>query len=288
MAGVACSPIYQGRGSTDNAKEKTRIYVYRVTVDTATDTDSTVLAYVYAQVGVRLGAALAEDGDCYCVSTSVSWVNTKQRIVTAVFSSARELVAVQSGSTQDPIEIEWNTVEVQSPAEKDKDGNAVVNSAGDPFDPPAMKDESRWQITVRTSVSSVPSYVLNYRNRVNNASVTLDGQTFAARTLLVRRIAIGKEYIRNSGTARDITIVFEHDESTWDLVQVDRGYRILDPSDVTKRILALNDDKTLPSSPILLDGAGAVLDDPSASTAVYITDKVYAEATFAGNLPGCS
>lgn len=288
MAGVSCVAIHQGRGGNYNAKERSFVYVYKVTVDTATDSDTTVLAYVYSQVGVRLGAALAEDADAYCISTNVSWLNTKQRIVTATFSTARELVAVQSGSTQDPIQIEWSTVEYQVPAAKDKDGNAVVNSAGDPFDPPAFLDESRWQITVRTSVSSVPSYVLNYRNRVNNAATTLDGQTFATRTLLVKRISIGPEYVRNSGTARDITIVFEHNENTWDVSQLDRGYRQLDPGDVTKRVIITNDDKTLPTAPVLLDGAGAVLDNPSNSTAVYISDRCYKEATFAGNLPGCT
>jgi hypothetical protein len=253
-----------------------------------TDTDSTVKSYLYSQKGIRLGVALAEDTAAFCVDVSTVRAGIVEWIASCTFSTARDLVEVQSGSTQDPVEIEWGTEEFQVPAITDKDGNKILNTAGDPFDPPAFIDDSRIAITIRTTVSSVPSYVLNYRNRVNSSSFTIDGQSIAARRALVRRILIGKEYLRNTGTARDVSITMHLAETTWDVVLLDRGFRKLDPSDVTKRVLITNDDSTLPSAPVLLDGAGDVLSNPSSVTAVTLPFRVYKEAAFASNLPGCT
>ena len=70
--------------------------------------------------------------------------------VTAEYSSEFTLA---ENPTNDPATITWGSEQFQRVVVVDKEGDAVVNSAGDPFDPPIMADDSRRVVTVTKNLN---------------------------------------------------------------------------------------------------------------------------------------
>lgn len=230
MAGVSVKQIYQGSGGERNATERNYVYVYRVVMSSGLDTQSAVASYLFAQTAVREGAVLSEDADAYCQGIRFQRVKPAVWIATATFSTARERVEVPAGSTQDPVDVEWDTEETERAVVKDRDNKAVLNSAGDPFNPPYVTDDSFWVASISTTVSSVPSYLGSYRNAINSDACTVDGWTLAAKQAKVRRIHLGKKTPRNSGTVRELTlqVAVKDDGEIWDEDVLDAGFRRLE------------------------------------------------------------
>ena len=68
-----------------------------------------------------------------------------------------------------PIEVSWNLRDHELVLEQDINGNAVLNTAGDPFDPPLVIDDPRLVMTVvRNEPIFTVNYVLQYRNAINS------------------------------------------------------------------------------------------------------------------------
>lgn len=66
-------------------------------------------------------------------------------------------------------------------AEKDINGNAILNSAKDPFDPPLMQEERDIIINIERNVAAYnPVTALEFIDSVNSAQITVAGVTIAA------------------------------------------------------------------------------------------------------------
>lgn len=234
-----------------------------------------------------IGDAHPEDANATCKSVEPECVSGwKAWRVTATYDDVYE--QDPTTPTNDDIKYSWSTEQFQRPAVVDKDGNAVVNSAGDPYNPPAMRDDSRTICTITVNATTVPTYVLTYPNVVNSDAFTIDGVSVAARYAKISRVGVSELQRRNGTAYRTVTLEMHIRNEVWDFSILDAGFRIIDPSDSTKRISARNDDGTDAAEPVLLDGAGAVLADPDPSTAVFNSHRVYSEAAYIGNIPGCA
>ena len=71
-----------------------------------------------------------------------------------------------------------------------------------------------------------------------------------------------------------------NNEFGWQTVTQDAGFREINLFDVTKRINILNEDGSEPTAPVLLDGSGSPLTNPSLDNAVYVRTDVYNEKSF--------
>lgn len=70
-----------------------------------------------------------------------------------------------------PPRVQWSSVQWTEPLLEDNQGNAVVNSAGDRYDPPLERDRSRMVLTVsRNEPSFDPSTAELYTDAVNTDS----------------------------------------------------------------------------------------------------------------------
>jgi hypothetical protein len=83
--------------------------------------------------------------------------------------------------------IRWSTVKYQKAVEKDRDGEAILNSAGDYFDPPPLKDVSRWTATVSKHLPAVPTAILDYADKLNDADWAIQGVTVPQNRTAERR-----------------------------------------------------------------------------------------------------
>lgn len=190
----------------------------------------------------------------------------------------------------EPTKFRWTSSLYTKPVIKDLDDEAVVNSAGDYFDPPPEIEKPRWQVNVQKNVASVPVAVLSWAGKVNDDTFEVDGVTVDAECARVIAIDIGEYQEKDDIGFRVFTYTLEFQAEGFALELLDQGYRIKDGTEL-KDILIEDDEtppgKNRPSAPVLLDGSGDILSDPSPSTAVFLSFDVYETMDFT-DLPGIS
>jgi hypothetical protein len=190
--------------------------------------------------------------------------------------------APEEDEDEDPLErdpkIRWTANRVLVPAIKDRDGDAIVNSAGDFFDPPPERPRTRWIANIQFNATVIPTNLRQYADAVNNAAITIDGEPVAAERAQVVGLDISEiQYWGEDQTAyRSITLAVEvrdDDDESFDLELIDQGYRITGYGGELEDILIPDEQGTLnrPSAPVLLNGSGGKLTNPSPSTAVFLT-----------------
>lgn len=223
-----------------------------------------------------IGSVHPEDSFAWCTSLSVD--NTedwKGWTVTAEYSSEREL---SETPTSDPALISWSSEQFQRPAIIDKDGNAIVNSAGDPFDPQNMIDDSRRVVTVTKNLSSVPSWILTYQDAVNSGGFTVDGISVGDGLAKMQSVTVSEAQTRNGTSFRTVTFSIHLEKNGWLLEPLDAGFR--KKVDVVLENIRNDGDGELPAAPVPLNGSGDVLVDPNPSNVFYGSFTVYETKDF--------
>ncbi len=202
----------------------------------------------------------------------------------------------------DPARTEWSTETFQAVVSEDIHGDAILNSAGDPFDPPAEKDDSRWTSITRKNVANkVPDWIFAYQDGANSDSYMIDGKLIAAGEAKVSAIHLGETQERNEIEYRVLTVTIHYrgegddagssgygsgsgaDEiEPWDLSILDAGMRELSSGTAGGKLRKIKseDDGEFVASPVPLDGDGLALDDPTPSNAVFLQFEIYRKRAF--------
>jgi hypothetical protein len=177
-----------------------------------------------------------------------------------------------------PPEVQWTTTYYTMALEKDKDGVAVKNSAGDVFDPPLPQEISRPTVTISRNFADFdPQIKYDYENAISTDEF-LGGE---AKTWLCRRIDATLQYelVPDVGLISfwAVTFVAEHNRDKWNPVKVlDLGFNYLDSGDLVKA----KDESGQPvSNPVRLNGSGALLGPADAD--VFRSINAYREISFA-------
>lgn len=275
----------EGRKAKNTRGQRSYTRVFKVESDSTSDTAFDVGSATGLPV---IGDAFPDDANAFCKSISVSCqAGYKHWLVTCEYDDTYE---IDNASTpaDDETRISWTSELFQREAWQDKDGNGVLNSAGDPFNPPVMRDDHRTVCRIVKNATSVPAYVLTFPNVVNSAAFTIDGVSVGQRYAKISNVAVSEVRRRNGTAYREVTIEMQIRNQAWDFEILDAGFRRLDPSDSTKRILCVDDDGVAVTEPALLDGSGAQVANPGPTNAVYESFRVYSEANYVGTIPGCT
>lgn len=177
-----------------------------------------------------------------------------------------------------PVKVSWNFAKFEQVAFRDINGKAIVNSAGDYFDPPVTIDDSRPIVKiVRNEATFDPVLAKTYKDSTNTD--TFLGQD--PYTWKISDIQGDLEYNMDCGTPDGfyyvVTYELEFNPDTWKKLILDQGMRGLDGSGKFTQFL---DDKGQPvSDPVLMDGNGgrkSATADPH-----FFTFEVYREVAFA-------
>lgn len=179
-----------------------------------------------------------------------------------------------------PAQIEWDTIEALEAIYKDKNGDAILNSAGDYFSKPVEVPRNRWGINITKNVASVPDWVLNLDSPINASAVVIGGKAFPAKTLKLRRARIGQLQIEGDYEFYVFSMLLEFNRKKWTFSALDQGLRYKSGGSQVP-ILVEGQPAT---SDVLLDGSGAVLDDPSPTSAVFLDFDIEDEFDF-NNFP---
>ncbi len=176
----------------------------------------------------------------------------------------------------DRVRKRWSFRRETRPAARDTDGNAILNSAKDPFDPPREMTVYYLELTVvRNEATYSPGTANAVINHVNDDTVTICGLTVGARKALL--VEWGGVYTSRNGTNYwEVTYKLTFDPDTFDAVTLDQG---LDQVVGGKKLRCVDSTGAESEIPQRLNGAGAQL--PFASASVFLTDEIYETANLA-------
>lgn len=163
----------------------------------------------------------------------------------------------------------------QREAQTDKDGNALLNSAGQRFRGPAVQIEDGWPtIEVEQNVSWINVAVLGqYRYSVNNATFWgCAARTLKCKVLTWERVLIGtcSYYFR-------VATTFQYNAEKWDLHLLQEGDMVKIPGTSPARYRRAKDAYE-ENVHVLLDASGNAL--AAGATPVYTDKRVLAERDF--------
>jgi len=181
-----------------------------------------------------------------------------------------------------PIKVSFGGERTEKVISRDKSGGPIVNSAGDPFDPPITIDDSRSTMTV-TRNERVSSFDLTlaeqYRDKINSA----DWNGFEALSVKCGIISTSEpQYDSNARVYYyTVTYPFTIDRKGWLKDILDAGCNELDPDRGLPRPIMRQGQQV--SDPVPLDGAGHALDPTYGYTEPnYITIDCYESVDFSG------
>ena len=266
-------------GEIDSARTGTnslgvRSYTRAFRLTTSTQLEGVYTVGSHASLPV-IGSVYPDDSSAWCRSLEVTNTDPwKGWTVTAEYSSETEL---NENPSADPAKLTVSTEQFQRIADKDIDGHAITNSAGDPFDPPFMMDDSRRVITVTKNMLTAPLWLLEYSDVVNNDEFTVLGVTYEIGVAKVQRISVSGTQVRGAFNFLSVQIDIHCRRDGWLLEPLDAGFR----QKISNLMYPILDAEHLPvTAPVMLDGAGVALVDPTSATAVYGESTIYRTDTF--------
>ena len=188
--------------------------------------------------------------------------------------------------TDKPARIKWTTTQFTKPIYKDINGEAIVNSAGDYFDPPIEIDASRWSIVVEKNLASIPTWVLDYRNVINSSAFEVQGLTIPRAVAKLSELAISEKQKEQDTEFYTVTFRLElatAEEGDWGLQLLDQGLHEVEFSEegggtYTKKPITIDGEAA--KQPVLLDGNGIAIINPKPTDAVFLEFDGYVDKDF--------
>jgi len=180
-----------------------------------------------------------------------------------------------------PIDVSWDFRDHETVLDVDQSGNAVLNTAGDPYDPPIVIDDPRLVLTVvRNEATFNVGWALTYRNAVNSDPFA----GFPPLCCKVLNISSKNQWHQDQGWYSQTNYQFEFISPQVDYDSqygfrkriISQGYRAISvvtgkPYHVTFKGVPVN-------SPVLLDKNGYLL--TSSQQPYFQTFQAYPELPF--------
>jgi len=280
MAVVSCYEIHDGRGGgvSRGDKKDTRKWTRVFRVITNSNYDGPVEILLAATIIPRVGQSHPQDPYAWAKDFKCDQDSKSKLIWTVTVEYTTDRSTPESSDKQNPLTepavIEWSTDTTQEDFTKDKNGDAIVNHAKDPFVPPVKGDVSGWTVTVTKNVAFVPTWITDYRDAVNSDAFMLDGYSVAAGTAKMKSIKIGKWQQRNDIWFRELSFTISL-RGDWSKVILNTG---LNHYDAGKKIRNTLSDGTYTTQPQLLGTDGHLLS--SGDTPIWCEFDIYAEQPF--------
>lgn len=169
--------------------------------------------------------------------------------------------------------VAWSFAQFQRDLDQDINGNAIVNSAGVPFNPTIKADDSR---PILQLVRNEPTFDLtlaeDFRDTVNQNV----WWGYNPRCVKVSNISSTRQFNQDIGFFWETTYEFHINENTWDENVLDAGVMQLNGSG--SDIVPISKNGIPVPDPVPLNGSGAPLS--VGGTPNYLTFQVYPTSDF--------
>lgn len=243
MTITACNEVWRGESFSDTVEGGQREYttVYQIISDDPAEQPSAVRAALAAVTG----GSYPDDAAAYPTKRSARRSDESRLVWEGEVNWEYKLADPSEPPLDRDPKIRWTSSLVSRVITQDINGNAVLNSAGDYFDPPIEAEFPRATATIQFNAAAVPVDTLAYMGAVNNAAVTIDGLAIAAERARVIGLDIGEEDEENDEAFRSVTVVVECRDATdegWDKAELDQGFRIRDTVEVAGTLSARTGD----------------------------------------------
>lgn len=279
-------------GSSINERfEKTLYRVYVVVAD-LTDSEDFVRANFGAGLSppVTLFSGHPDDAFARCRSISADFQEKFNDdgtmralwVVRAEWGYINPFEAATSGDPADiPIRVTIEGIKTEKPADFDIHDNPIVNSAGDPYDPPVIREQLACVIKIeRKEKSLAPAQILAFANKVNSAPWQgLDQTTCKMDPPLI--VPAYSQFL--DVIYYEVSYTIHYNPDGWQPEVPDQGFRALDQSVSPPQLKDLLDRHGQKATePMFLDGTGNALTLPVGSSNPVFTTvyDIYEEADF--------
>ncbi|SIO60126.1 hypothetical protein SAMN05444166_6276 [Singulisphaera sp. GP187] len=182
----------------------------------------------------------------------------------------------------DPVDrqpqVSWDEEQYQEAITEDVNGKPIVNSAGDPFDPPVMKDRSRpILVLIRNEPSYDPALAHSFQDKINSTPFFGADPEYVK----VKKITPQRAFNPDIGWYWVVTYNFVFNDKPWKSRVPNLGFRRLDPSNSQKKIEITDEYGQKISSPWPLSLTGQPLPKDSNAKAVTLEFDVHEKIDFA-------
>lgn len=234
MTCISFKQIHEGRSASDSADDKgkytvTTTQVWRAETDCNTDTEYDIALHPDCpSIGAELIKTVVIDEEPttvytgqYLKSRSFSNQMFSKRVWHVTLTYSSDNIEINSS---DPLQTEavitWRSEQFQKPA-------LIVNSSGDPYDPPIEIDDSRIIATVVKNVAQTPLWLMDYRDAVNSVPFNLDGLVIGERQAKLQDVQISGWMSQNRISYRQIQMSIALSDDTFDIQALDAGFNQL-------------------------------------------------------------
>jgi hypothetical protein len=180
--------------------------------------------------------------------------------------------------TLDPPRVEWDTEQREVIVDEDINGDAVVNAAGDRFDPPIVKDDDRdYLIIERSEQTFDPAIAAQYRKKLNASPF----YGFAAGQVKCDKITASRDYSTLIGVFYRVRYEFAVNLDGWKKRVLNAGMRQLNVGLTDYEPILIEDTggtQVPVSEPVPLDATGRAL--AAGGTPVWLEFDIYSTADF--------
>lgn len=259
MSVVSVGETYASRTSSQGA-DWTRTYSrsWRVETNSAATGAKTVREACPVSLGNSFDDGDGTDAGSYCQSIEARCITDdgKSWEVVATYGPYNPETNPQSPIDR-PIQVSWGTASYEKILDFDADGTPVLNSAGEPFDPPVTVDDDRLVLNVtRCELNFDPGLADLYKNCLNNDS-WLGAE---AGTIKLKPITAALKKDAEIGYYWEVSYSFEWNKDGWNEPVYDQGLNeLVDVSGTTKRKPILTATGVPIQDPVPLDGEGLAL-----------------------------
>lgn len=269
------------RSSQDSLWRRTYTRVYRVqTDDPSTDALTVRTASGLPSIGNTYSVGSVHDYGAFVQSIEASeeTEDGKSWIVTVEYGPY-DAGQFPSNPVQWPLRVSFSQQKYELAVGQDRNGNAILNSAKDPYKDPVTIDQSR---TIITAVRNEPiaSFDLtlaeSYYDKVNSA--TWNG--FTARTVKLDSITTSQpQYDSNNQIYYfEVTYTFAVKRDKWNSKILDSGFNELDSSSPARQQPVRDAQGQPVTEAVPLDGSGHRL--ATSGSPVFTEYEIYDQADF--------
>lgn len=181
MGVIYCEELARGRPSTSGKGVTTYTRTFQLETDDPTDNAATI--YASGQLPAYM-AAHPDDSNCTLREYNVTPTDDTRTVWEAECTYSNEQQSQEEEQRQNqptphlrPTEISWEGVAREVALMRDRTGARIVNTVGDPFDPPLVTTVFDLVCNLSKNMLAVPVYLFDYQGSVNSSPFVVDGLT---------------------------------------------------------------------------------------------------------------
>lgn len=198
------------------------------------------------------------------------------------YSNRTDLTAQPVDPLTDELVVTWSNLREDVAVIRDTNGLLVANSAGEPYDPPQTRRRRTAVVRLSKNLAAVPTFFLQYQDAINSDVFYVDGQRVEIGEALMDSLDIGQREFQQNQSFRKVDMVLHiRFGGDWRIVVPDRGFH----KKVNNKLVPIKLNGKDPRVPVLLDGAGGVLDPQNINNTVYRTHTMNRSLPFSALAP---